>query len=74
MKYEIRPINGEMMDTGNYYTNNTYHILVRETNEDHVSEWFGYLTLSTQADGEIFVDLSFDDQPVEYSSVNSITG
>ncbi len=49
-----------------YYLNSTYHILVRETNDGHVSEWFGSLTLSTQEGGEVYIDLSFDDQPIEY--------
>lgn len=54
------------MESKNYYLNKTYHILVREMNGHHISEWFGYLTLSTQEDGKINIDLSFDDQPVEY--------
>jgi len=61
---------GETMDAKVTCLNNTYHILVRETNDHHILEWSGCLTLSTQENGEIFIDLSFDDQPVEYISVN----
>ncbi len=57
-----------MMDTNENYLNNTYHILVRETDESHTSEWFGRLVLSTLEDGEICIDLSFDEQPVEIFS------
>lgn len=56
------------MDMQEYYLNNTYQILVREMNDGRLFEWFGYLTLSSQENGEIFIDLSFDDQPVEFAN------
>ncbi len=54
------------MDPRSVYLNNTYHILVTQTSDHRVCEWFGNLTLSTQENGEIYVSLSIDDQPVEH--------
>jgi hypothetical protein len=45
-------------------TQNTYRILVEETNDQQIIEWFGNLTLSPQENGETFVDISFNNEPV----------
>jgi hypothetical protein len=59
---------GEAMDSKEQYLNNTYRVQVKETLDQSNLEWFGCLTLSTQDNGEIYIDLSFDDEPVEYTS------
>ena len=41
---------------------NTYHILVKETQDHHIIEWFGNLTLIPQENGETFLDISFTGQ------------
>ena len=56
------------METTESSLKNMYHILVKETRHQHTTEWFGYLTILPQENGEIFVDLSFADQPVIYAS------
>jgi hypothetical protein len=41
-----------------------YRLAVIETRDHHVVEWSGCLTISAQDNGETFIDISFDDQPV----------
>jgi hypothetical protein len=43
---------------------NTYCILVKEIYDHHFKEWYGYLTLFPQANGETCLDVSFSDKPV----------
>ena len=47
---------------------NTYHILVQETLEHHITEWFGSLTLIPQENGVTCLDISFIDQQVKCDS------
>lgn len=41
-----------------------YHILVRITQDHHVTEWTGNLSLDIQGDGETSLDISFAEYPV----------
>jgi hypothetical protein len=41
-----------------------YHILVKETQDHHIIEWSGSLTLIPQENGETFVDISFNDEKI----------
>jgi hypothetical protein len=50
------------MDTNDFITKKTYQILIEETYDDTIIKWFGKLTLLTQENGEIYLDLSFIDQ------------
>ena len=52
------------METEGTSLNYFYHILVKVGHDHSSTEWHGYLTLYPQENGEIFVDLSFSDQPV----------
>lgn len=47
---------------------NKYQLQVIEVHDHHTTEWFGSLTLYPQDDGEIFIDISFSDQPVFHAS------
>ena len=42
----------------------TYRLAVIETHDHQVVEWSGSLTISAQGNGETFIDISFDDQPI----------
>ncbi len=46
---------------------NIYRIRVCSTTNYQVAEWHGILTLSTQDDGEIYIDLTFDEQPIVHT-------
>jgi hypothetical protein len=52
-------LQGVMMELKESNIMNTYHILVKETRDHHIIEWFGSLTLITQENGETFLDISF---------------
>jgi hypothetical protein len=41
-----------------------YHILVIETQDNHIIEWSGNLTLIPLENGETFVDISFSDEEI----------
>jgi hypothetical protein len=56
------------MDTNENNQKNLYRFRVRVTHDQQATEWLGLLTLIPQDNGEIFVDLSFDSQPIEYTS------
>jgi hypothetical protein len=43
---------------------NTYHILVKETLNHHITEWSGDLTLIPQENGGPFLGISFSEQVV----------
>jgi hypothetical protein len=49
---------------------NIFHILVAEARENSVIEWSGNLTLVPQENGEIFIDISFIEQPVFRDSLD----
>ena len=40
-----------------------YHLLFIEAFDQHTTEWLGNLTLYPQANGETYIDFSFDDRP-----------
>ncbi len=42
---------------------NMYQILVKVTHDHSTTEWHGTLALFPQESGEIFIDISFSDQP-----------
>ncbi len=42
-----------------------YHVQVVFDRDHQVTEWSGILTLSTQANGEMSIDISFDDRSIE---------
>jgi hypothetical protein len=44
--------------------NDQYHILVKQTLDHHIIEWSGSLTLIPQENGEVFVDISFNDEEI----------
>jgi hypothetical protein len=41
-----------------------YYILVKETQDQHIIEWSGSLTLIPQESGDTFVDISFNDEEI----------
>jgi hypothetical protein len=41
-----------------------YHILVKETQDHHIIEWSGSLTLIPQENGETFVEITFNDEEI----------
>jgi hypothetical protein len=51
------------MDQKESYPENTYRIKVKETLDNHITDWFGNLTLIPQENGETFLVGSFTDQP-----------
>ncbi len=44
--------------------NNTYRILVKEMCEHYFKEWYGYLTLFPQENGDTYLDVSFTNESV----------
>jgi hypothetical protein len=53
-----------MMETMEFYTLNTFNVLVKKILDSHTTEWFGSLTLILKENGETFLDISFSDQEI----------
>ena len=60
------------MVTNAYHQKNLYHVRVRVTHDQRATEWLGLLTFIPQDNGSIFVDLSFDSQPIEHTSTEQL--
>ena len=41
-----------------------YHILVKETQDQRIIEWSGSLTLITQENGEMYLDITFNNDGI----------
>ncbi|HSB65799.1 MAG TPA: hypothetical protein VLD65_04425 [Anaerolineales bacterium] len=51
-----------------------YHILVRITQDHHVTEWSGNLSITRQADGETGLDISFAEYPESWDARDVSSG
>ncbi len=54
------------MDITPNFLNDTYHIIITDRIDQHIMEWFGDLTLTTQDNGEICIDLNIQEQSVDH--------
>jgi hypothetical protein len=52
-----------MMEQNKSYQSTTYRILVKETLDHHITDWYGDLTIIPQENGETLLVGSFSDQP-----------
>lgn len=52
-----------MMDQNQTYQSNIYRILVKETLDHCITDWYGDLTIIPQGSGETLLIGSFTDQP-----------
>jgi hypothetical protein len=52
-----------MMELNTPQQSNIYHILVKETLDQHFADWYGDLTITPHENGETLLIGSFTDQP-----------
>ena len=51
------------MEQNKSYQSNTYRILVKESLDQNITDWYGDLTIIPQENGETLLVGSFTDQP-----------